>query len=122
MKQPQTSLEAYKSVTVEMKNTHYSKILKALKSLGSGTYEEIGNHIGMERHQIGRRLKEMELEELIYKSGSKRPTKSGRSAYVYFLVGSNQPKTEKEINFAKVKTTASEHATNIIKLTQQELF
>lgn len=126
MKQPSTSLEAYKSVTVEMKNTHYSKILKALKSLGSGTYEELANHIGMDRHQIGRRLKEMELEELIYKSGLKRPTKSGRNAFVYYLVGSSQPKTEKEINYAKVQTTAAEHASNIInktkELTQPSLF
>lgn len=122
MKQPSTSLEAYKSVTVEMKNTHYSKILKALKSLGSGTYEELANHIGMDRHQIGRRLKEMELEELIYKGGVKRPTKSGRNAFVYYLVGSSQPKTEKEINYSKVKTTATEHANKIIELTQTSLF
>lgn len=117
MNQPKTSLDAYKSVTVEMRNTHYSKILKALKSLGSGTYEELSNHIGMDKHQIGRRLKEMEVDELIYKSGTKRATKSGRSAYVYFLVGSNQPKTEKEINFAKVKKTATEYANSLIKQT-----
>lgn len=122
MKQPATSLEAYKSVSIEMKNSHWGKIIKALKSLGSGTYEELADHVGMERHQIGRRLKEMELEELIFKSGLKRPTKSGRNAYVYYLVGSSQPKTEKEINYSKVKTTATEHANKIIELTQTSLF
>lgn len=122
MKQPSTSLEAFKSVTIEMKNNHWGKILKALKSLGSGTYEELADFIGMERHQIGRRLKEMELEELIYKSGLKRPTKSGRNAFVYYLVGSSQPKTEREVNYSKVKTTATEHANKIIELTQQSLF
>ena len=122
MKQPSTSLEAYKSITVEMRNTHYSKILKALKSLGSGNYEELANHVGIDKTQIGRRLKEMELEELIFKSGLKRPTKSGRNAYVYYLVGSSQPKTEKEINYSKVKTTATEHANKIIELTQTSLF
>lgn len=120
MNQPSTSLEAYKSVTVEMQNNHYSKILKALKSLGSGTYEELSNFVGMDKHQIGRRLKEMELNELIYKSGTKRATKSGRSAYVYFLVGSNQPKTEKEVNFAKIPKAATEYAKYLIK--QAELF
>lgn len=122
MKQPETSLAAYKSVSLEMKNSHWGKIIKALKSLGSGTYEELADHVGMERHQIGRRLKEMELEELIFKSGLKRPTKSGRNAYVYYLVGSSQPKTEREINYSKVKTTATEHANKIIELTQTSLF
>ena len=64
----------------------------------------------------------MELEELIFKSGLKRPTKSGRNAYVYYLVGSSQPKTEREINYSKVKTTATEHANKIIELTQKSLF
>lgn len=122
MKQPSTSLDAYKSVSIEMKNNHYSKILKALKSLGSGIYEEIADYVGMDKNQVSRRLKEMELEELVYKSGLKRPTKSGRSAFVYHVVGSSQPKTEKEINYSKVKITAAEHANKIIELTQTTLF
>ena len=122
MKQPATSLEAYKSVSIEMKNSHWGKIIKALKSLGSGTYEELADHVGMEKHQIGRRLKEMELEELIFKSGLKRPTKSGRNAYVYYLVGSSQPKTEREVNYSKTKMTATDHANKIIELTQPSLF
>ena len=121
MKQPKTSLEAYKAVTLEMKNNHWSKIIKALKNLGSGTYEEVSDYVGMDKHQVGRRVKEMELEGLIYKSGLKRPTKSGRNAYVYFVVGSMQPKTEKEVNFAKVKTTTTDYAKNIIQLTQGTL-
>lgn len=116
-KQPETSKAAYNSVTIEMQKNHYSKILKALKSLGNGIYEELAEHIGMEKNQVSRRLKEMEQQELVYKSGTKRPTKSGRSAYVYFLVGNNQPKTEKEINFAKVKKTATEYANSLIKQT-----
>lgn len=95
MKQPSTSLDAYKSVTVEMRNTHYSKILKALLELKGATYEEIATFVSLDKHQVGRRLKEMELNELIYKSGIKRPTKSGRYSYVYFLVCNNQSKTEK---------------------------
>lgn len=122
MKQPATSIEAYKSVSIEMKNSHWGKIIKALKSLGSGTYEELANHVGMERHQIGRRLKEMELDELIYKSGLKRPTKSGRSAFVYYLCNSSQPKTEREVNYSKKQTTATDHANKIIELTQPSLF
>lgn len=122
MKQPETSREAYLSVTLEMKNTHYSKIIKALKTLGSGIYEELADYMGMEKNQVSRRLKEMEMQELVYKSGTKRPTRSGRNAFVYYLVGSSQPKTEKEINYSKVKTTATEHAKKIIELTQPSLF
>ena len=118
-KQPATSLEAHRSVTIEMKNNHYSKILKALKSLGSGTYEEISTFVGMDKHQVGRRLKEMEGEQLVFKSGKKKPTKSGRNAFVYHVLGDSQPKTESEINFSKVKTTATDHAKNILNITNQ---
>lgn len=121
MKQPKTSLEAYKAVTLEMKNNHWSKIIKALKSLGSGTYEEVSDYVGMDKHQVGRRVKEMELEGLIYKSGLKRPTKSGRNAYVYHVVGSMQPKTEKKVNFENVRTIPTDHAKKIIQLTQGTL-
>ncbi len=126
MKQPETSREAYLSVTLEMKNKHYGQILKALKQMGSGTYEEIALFIGLGTDQVGRRLKEMRDENLLYISGLKRPTKKGRGAFVHYLASDSQPKTEKEVNYSKVKTTAAEHATNIIKqtkeLTQPSLF
>lgn len=122
MKQPATSLEAYKSVTVEMKNKHYGQILKALKQMGSGTYEEIALFIGLGTDQVGRRLKEMRDDNLLYISGLKRPTKKGRGAFVHYLTSDSQPKTEREINYSKVKTTAVEYANKIIELTQQSLF
>lgn len=118
MKQPETSKEAFLSVTLEMKNKHYGQILKALKDLGSGTYDEIADFIGLDRHQVGRRLKEMRDNKLLFISGLKRQTKKGnRAAFVHYIMGSSQPKTENEVNYAKVKTTATEHANNLIKQT-----
>lgn len=82
---PSTSLEAYKAVPNEMKEKHHSKILDALKELKLATYEEISLNVGMDKHQVGRRLKELEIDQLIYKPGSKKNTSTGRSAFEYAL-------------------------------------
>ena len=120
-KLPDTSLAANKAATVEMRNGHYAKIISALKSLGSGTYEEIANHVGLDRHAVGRRLGEMEGMQLVWKPGAKKNTKSGRQAYVYQLTGSSQPKTE--VAYRKGCVSATTHASKLISLSkQQELF
>lgn len=99
-KKPDTSLSAYKMLTHEMINSHHGKIIGALKKMGAASYEEIANYTGMDKHQIGRRLSELERMEVVYKPGSKKPTKSGRMAYCYCLIGTGA-KTENEIREAK---------------------
>lgn len=116
-KQPQTSKEAFLSVSLEMKNKHYGQILKALKELGSGNYEDIALFLGLEPTQVGRRLKEMRDNKLLFISGLKKPTKKGRAAFVHYIMGSSQPKTENEVNYKKVKKTAAEYANSLIKQT-----
>jgi len=116
-KLPDTSLAANRAATVEMRNGHYAKIISALKSIGSGTYEEIANFIGLDRHAVGRRLGEMEGMQIVWKPGAKKNTKSGRLAYVYQLTGQSQPKTENEIIYRKGEKSATDFAKEITKLT-----
>ena len=84
---PSTSIEAYKKVTPEMLQGHYGKILQALKILGTANYEKIATHVGLDRHAVGRRLKEMEEKQWVHKPGTKSKTKSERNAFDYSLTG-----------------------------------
>lgn len=95
---PSTSNEAYKSVSIEMLNNHHSKIIKALKELGSGTYEDIAKFLQWEdKNRASRRLLELERLEIVWKPGLKKPTKSGRNAFVYCLTN-KMPVVEKPLN------------------------
>ena len=110
-KLPSTSHAANKAATEEMRRTHYGKIISALKVLGSGIYEQIADYCGMDKHQVGRRLSEMEGLQLVWKPGAKKPTKSNRMAYVYQLTGDSQPKTENEaVAYRKDVKNASDYA------------
>lgn len=86
-KLPSTSIEAYHQVTPEMLQGHYGKILAALKKLGVANYETIASSVNLERHAVGRRLKEMEIKQWVHKPGTTSPTKSGRKAFNYSLTG-----------------------------------
>lgn len=110
-KLPDTSHAANKAATEEMRRTHYGKIISALKVLGSGIYEQIADYCGMDKHQVGRRLSEMEGLQLVWKPGAKKPTKSNRMAYVYQLTGDSQPKTENEaVAYRKDVKNAADYA------------
>lgn len=123
---PATSLAANKAATAEMRSDHHAKIIKGLRVLGSATYEELANHLGMDRHQIGRRLSELERELIVFKPGNTKPTKSGRSAYVYCLTNGASPKTENEIKYLKQEKASTDYAKNILdaakNLKQESLF
>lgn len=119
-KLPETSLEAYKQVTPEMLSEHHRKIVSALQVLGSSTYEGIANHVNLDRHQVGRRLSELERMQIVYKPGQKKPTKSGRMAYCYSLCITG-PKTEKEFNgYKKGEKTSTDFSKELIQATQQQ--
>lgn len=99
---PQTSHDANVAATTEMRNDHHRQIINALTRIGVGTYEEIADFVGLDKHQVGRRLKEMEERQIVYKPGGTKKTKKGRSAFVYQLTGA-QPKTDEK---AKAKPKA----------------
>lgn len=125
---PETSHAANVSMTYEMRKKHHGKIILALKEIGSGNYEQIADFLGMDRHQVGRRLKELETEMIVWKPGLKSNTKSGRQAFIYQLTGQSQPKVEKEHTFKKGEMGFDTYANEIIKsaqnngTVQQELF
>jgi predicted transcriptional regulator len=105
-KLPATSHTANEAASIEMRSGHWSKIIKALKILGLSTGEEIATHLGMDKHQIGRRMIELEGLQIVYKPGSKKNTSSGRAAYQYCLTGTSQPKTEAVEKSLKGKSVA----------------
>lgn len=100
---------------------HHAKIVEALKVLGNATYEEIASRLTMDRHAIGRRLKEMELLNLVYKPGNKKLTKSGRAAYCYSLcTGEKTDNQVKEGNiYKKGEKTAADYASALINSVKQ---
>ena len=94
---PETSKEANRGMTKEMRVIHFQKILAALNILGEGIYTEIASKAGMEHNQISRRLLEMINEGLIERLNKKRKTPSGRNAFVHrALVGITLPESKVE--------------------------
>jgi hypothetical protein len=84
---PDTSTKAYYSIKNEARENHQSKIIEALKFLGSATYEEISSFLKWDdKNRAARRLAELERLQIVFKPGEKKKTKSGRDAYVYKLM------------------------------------
>lgn len=118
---PDTSHAANKAATLEMRQGHYKKIIDALSKLGVANYEKIADYIGLDRHAVGRRVSEMEGLQLIYKPGTKSFTKSHRQAYDYCLTGQGMPKTDNEVKYSKHETSAAQHASALLNLTNKQL-
>jgi predicted transcriptional regulator len=122
---PSTSLDAYKKAVPEMLSEHYSKIISGLRKLKAATYEEIAAHLTLDKAQVGRRLSELERLEIIHKPGVKKPTRSGRSAYVYQLVPrmlEPEKQTAEEFFSDFQDGLYEEPAAQPKKLVQKELF
>lgn len=86
-KLPATSMEAYRHKDMpDMISAHHFKIIMALRASKLGMmYEQIAGNTRLEKHQIGRRISELEKKQLIYKTGEKRKTSTNRNAFVYKL-------------------------------------
>jgi predicted ArsR family transcriptional regulator len=83
---PSTSHAAAKSAK-ELRSEHHAIILKVLRVYGGDwNADEIAAECGLSRHQIGRRLGELEAHGLARRSGNARPTPSGRMAQCYEAV------------------------------------
>lgn len=88
MKQMQlTSLEAYDSIQND-KQTLQLKVLNALESSHSDgmTIEEIVNSTGIKLQTVCARRKELENQGLVFNTGRRRKTSSGRTAIVWATV------------------------------------
>lgn len=115
-KLPETSLEANRMATEEMRNNHRSKIIKALQVLGSANYEQIATYLTLEPHAVGRRMKELEGMDIVFKPGPKHPTKSGRNAYLYTLQEAGR-KVENRTEKSLPGKSVSDFSKEIIKQT-----
>lgn len=127
---PSTSLAANESMTKELKQRDYDKIIDALENLGTATYDKIGDYLFFsDSSRVSKRLKEMEGLSLICKTGEKRLTKSGRNANVYrrLVEGETPPTIEKE-HYLEGVTTAADYASKLIagskegRLMQKDIF
>lgn len=118
---PDTSLEAWKQVkTSDMQTGHYAKIKEGLIIIGKGNYEMIAAQIRLDKHQVHRRISEMERHDppLIFKTAEKLPTSTGRQAYVYQLT----PPLSQPLNLPLEGKSVGDFASNIIDMTQLDLF
>lgn len=84
---PETSKLAYDSVRDHVIPNHHQKIMAALaKNGGEGIYEEIAGWCGFkDRNACSRRLLEMLNLGKIEKTDRKKPTSTGRQAFIYRL-------------------------------------
>lgn len=114
-KLPDTSIEAYdkKQDTI---SPDQKKIINALQVLGKANYEVIAKKAKMDRHAVGRRLKELEVLEKVFKPGTKTKTERGYNAYEYQLT----PSAMTEYVYEDGKETAAESAVKLIKMTKQK--
>lgn len=108
---PDTSKEAYESLTKKYISDLKWKILKALSVIKQGHYEKIAEHMKEKPERVRKRLIELVKDELIHRPGEKLLTSGGRNAFVYALgKGDNTDKL-----YEKGTATAADYAQNIIE-------
>jgi hypothetical protein len=82
---PQTSHDSHKAVSQEMRDKHHAMILEALNVLKLAIGEQIGDYIGLDVHQVMRRMIELERDEKVYKPLTTGLTSKGRKAMQYAI-------------------------------------
>lgn len=92
---PDTSKLADYNFKKSQRETHYKKIVDALKVLGLANGYEIALFLKMEHVQINRRLHELRKEDnpRIYRTETKHKTERNNFGYCYALVGDESPKS-----------------------------
>lgn len=99
-KQPETSLEALRSLDPAQIRDIYVSIKWALGQIGSGHFEDIAAALKLPKERVWRRLKEMEDLGIIYRPGTKKMLSTGRNGMVWVLCNSestNEKVTEKAL-------------------------
>lgn len=112
-KNPQTSVDAYKSLQPDQIRAIYQKIVEALKVLGMASTEQIAEYTTIAHPKIHKRVSEMEKLEMIYRPGTRVKTKSGRTAYQWTLCN-NQPKVERKPEKALPGKSVSDYSKEIL--------
>ena len=113
---PDTSIDAYKSLQPEQIGQTYQLIVNALTVLKAAHSEDIAAFLKMDHSKIWKRLSELGTAGLIYKPGAKKKMKSGRAAYVWALVRPLQSTAKIEIKLVRHRNKSENN------LVQKELF
>lgn len=113
---PDTSHAAYKEAKQGLIDSHKEKIKEALSVIGLGNYELIASKAKIDRIACMRRLSELERELVVFKPGSKTPTKSNRLAYDYCLTESHTLKVEHPVTQLINKTKEADKFLESIQL------
>lgn len=116
---PETSHLANKEMTSDIRKVHHDKIMAALEVLGEAIYEVIAEHCGMEKHQIGRRLKELVDAGKIYNTLKTGITTTGRKANKYAIRNSETILPTPEHHYREGECSASDYASELIAKTKQ---
>lgn len=118
-KNPDTSVEAYRSLQAGELSETYGKIVFALRNIKSGTTEQIAASLKIKHEKIWKRVSELHIMGIIFRPGHKLPTSSGRMAYVWQLV--ENPETDVQKTEPK-PIGISKYAESIDKIKQSTLF
>lgn len=110
---PETSKEAYKSLDPAKLRDSYKQIVLALSELGSGTFEDIAKKMKVDKSVVWKRLSELERANILYRPGTKKTLKSGRSGFVWMILSLDN--ISSLIEDAKLKSTQTiqDHSRNI---------
>lgn len=117
----ETSLEAWRSITQEQLSDHHAKILAALTDLKKASAEQISTHTNLHYWQITRRMSELERKNLIYKTGVKVATRTGRSAAVYALCKPDEVPVKETVSVLPGKSVSDYSKEMTKKCTQLNL-
>lgn len=81
-----TTSHAAAAAARDLRADHHRTILDVMRCGADWTADNVAIHCNLDRHQIGRRLGELERHGLVRKSGAQRPTATGRMANCYAVV------------------------------------
>jgi predicted transcriptional regulator len=115
---PETSLEAHKSLDPVKLRDIYEKILWGMGQIGECTFEELSVAIKIPKEKIWKRLSEMARLNLIYRPGNKRTLASGCLGYTWKLVEKDKEPTI-EIEKMQDGLTIQDHSRNIQEIKKQ---
>lgn len=95
---PDTSIAAYRALTPEKLSKDYKDLVAALNVLKEGTYEDLAMFLNWpDKNKASRRMKELEIAQIVYKPGYKKLTSRRRQAYLYRLVPIKTELVQKEL-------------------------
>lgn len=110
---PETSKEAFKSLDPARLRDSYKQIILALSELGSGTFEDIAKKMKADKSVVWKRLSELERANILYRPGTKKTLKSGRSGFVWMILSLDGIASLIEEAKLKSTQTVQDHSRNI---------